>query len=130
NHAFEKYTRNLDDFTSFIQPALKTLWRKLSADQLAQLKLRGYSTFDLLWNDVTGLDPASGNGISGNIAYATTCGSRYLTRDNPKLDKRTTFDVSLETIKAGLKPTKYYDPDVTQSFTSSKTTSHVIQPSG
>jgi len=129
HHAFERYTRNLDDFTAFIQPALTRYWRTLSADQLAQLKLRGYSSFDLLWNDVTGLDPSSGNGISGNIAYANTCGSRYLTRDNPKLDKRTTYDVSLPVILSGLKPTKYYDADITQSFTSSKTTSHVIQPS-
>jgi tyrosinase len=130
HHAFEPYTRNIDDFTAFIQPALKSYWRTLSADQLAQLKVRGYSSLDLLWNDVTGLDPSSGNGISGNIAYANTCGSRYLTRDNSKLDKRTAFDVSLPVVLSGLKPAKYYDPDVTQSFTSSKTASHMTQPSG
>jgi len=128
NHAFEAYTRNIDDFTAFIQPALMAYWKKLSPDQLAQLKLRGYSTFDNLWNDVTGLDPASGNGISGNMAFANTCGSRYLTHDNPKLDKKTAYDVSLPVILAGLKPVEFYNADVTLSFTSSKTSSHMIQP--
>jgi tyrosinase len=130
HHAFEMYTRNLDDFTAFIQPALKSYWRTLSADQRAQLDLRGYTSLDLLWNEVTGLDPKTGNGNSANMAFANTCGSRYLTRDNPKLDKRTTFDVSIQTILAGLEPKKYYDPDITQSFTSSKTTSHNAQPGG
>ena len=128
NHAFERYTRNIADFTSFIQPALKAFWKTLSAAQLAQLKLRGYSTFDLLWNDVTGLDPKSGNGISGNMAFANTCGSRYLTRDNPKLDAKTTYDTSLPVILSGLQPTQFYNADVALSFTSSKTTSHVVQP--
>src|SRR5258708_478312 len=130
DHAFELYTRNLDDFTAFIQPALKSYWRTLSADQRAQLNLRGYTSLDLLWNEVTGLDPSSGNGNSGNMAFANTSGSRYLTRDNPKLDKRSAFNVSLQTILAGLQPKKYYYPDVTQSFTSAKTTSHNAQPGG
>lgn len=128
NHAFERYTRNLDDFTSFIQRALMSYWKTLSPAQLAQLKTRGYPAFDNLWNDVTGLDPTSGNGISGNMAYANTCGSRYLTRDNPKFDKKTTFDVSPEVILAGLKPVEFYNADITLSFASSKTPSHNTPP--
>jgi tyrosinase len=128
SRAFERYTLNLDDFTSFVQRALVSYWKSLSTEQLEQLKTRGYSNFDSLWNDVIGLDPSSGNGISGNIAYANTCGSRYLTRDNPKLDKKTAYDVSLPVILAGLKPVAFYDPDITLSFTSSKTPSHNTQP--
>jgi tyrosinase len=128
DHAFERYTRNLGDFTSFIQPALMAYWKTLSAAQLAQLKTRGYSTFDNLWNDVTGFDPSSNNGISGNMAYANTCGSRYLTRDNPKLDAKTAYNTSLPVILSGLKPVEFYDADVTLSFTSSKTASHEMQP--
>jgi tyrosinase len=130
NRPFDRYTRNLAEFTSFIQPSLKAYWNTLSAAQRGQLKLRGYSTFDLLWNDVTGLDPVSGNGISGNIAYATPCGSRYLTRDNPKLDAKTAYDVSRPIILSGLQPVQFYNADITLSFTSTKTASHVIEPSG
>ena len=28
------------------------------------------------------------------MAYAITCGARYLSRDNPKFDKATAYDVS------------------------------------
>jgi tyrosinase len=130
NMPFERYTRNLADFSSFIKPALTAYWNSLSAAQRAQLKTRGYATFDSLWNDVDGYDPSTQNGIAGNIAYANTCGSRYLTRDNPKFDARTAYDVSLPVIVSGLKPQLFYSPDISLSFTSSKTASHEVQPNG
>jgi len=129
NHPFEPYTSNLAVFTSFIQPALQTFWNSLNADQRAQLNVRGYPEFENLWNDVTGFSPSANNGISGNIAYATTCASRYLTRDNPKLDKKTAFDVSPFVILAGLLPIDFYNVNAILSFTSSKTPSHNTQPS-
>ena len=122
NRPFEPYTSNLAVFTSFIEQSLKAYWNTLTAAQRSQLKTRGYPDFNSMWNDVTG------NGVSGNIAYATTCASRYLTRDNPKLDPKTAYDVSLPVIVSGLKPKDFYNSDITLSFTSSKTTSHEVQP--
>jgi tyrosinase len=130
NRPFERYTSNLAVFTSFIQAPLQAYWNTLSADQRSQLKTRGYPDFDSMWNDVTGYNPSSQNGIAGNIAYATTCGSRYLTRDNPKLDKKTAYDVSPFVILAGLLPVDFYNVNNILSFTSSKTTSHEVQPNG
>lgn len=124
---FEPHTRNLAVFTSFIQQAMSDYLNTLTPAQVTQLNKRGYNTFDKLWNDVTGFSPnvvKGGAGITGNVAYATTCGSRYLTRDNPKLDKRTAVNVSPFMVLSGLTPTAFYDPDVSQSFTSSKTDSH------
>src|SRR5215470_198066 len=85
NQPFEPYTRNLAVFTSLLQPALLAYWKTLTPGQLAQLTARGYTSFDKVWNDVTGFDPTipkGGAGITENVAFATTCGSRYLTRDN------------------------------------------------
>ena len=129
NHPFEPYTSNLAVFTSSTQPALKSYFDSLNAAQRAQLKTRGYPDFDSLWNDVNGFSASQNNGISGNIAYATTCASRYLTRDNPKLDKKTTFDVSPFVILAGLLPVDFYNSNAVLSFTSSKTPSHNTPPS-
>jgi tyrosinase len=126
--AFELYTKNLDVFTSFIKPALTSYWNGLTSAQRGQLNIRGYKQFDLLWNDVTGLDPSSGNGISGNMAYAITCGARFLSRDNPKLDPATAHDCSPYIIESGLQPTAFYNPTVSLSFTSSKTPSHNTPP--
>ncbi len=128
NLPFERYTRNLAVFTDFIKPSLTAYWNTLDSAQLAQLKTRNYTSIDDVWNDVNGLDPKSGNGVSGNIAYATTCGSRYLTRDNPKLDEKTAYDVSKDVIKAGLKPKEFWNEDIKLSFTSSRTANHLIQP--
>jgi tyrosinase len=124
--AFEPYTGNLALFTSFIQAPLTKYWNSLSPAQLAQLDIRGYKSFDLLWNDVNGFDPDPNvqAGISGNIGYAITCGARYLSRTNPKLDANTTYDVSLPVILAGLAPVEFYDANILQSFASSKTPSH------
>jgi tyrosinase len=128
--AYEPYTSDLARFTAFLQPALKGYWGSLNPAQRAQLKLRGYTEFDLLWNDVTGYSPKNDFGISGNLAYATTCGSRYLTRENPKLDKNTAYDVSPFVVDAGLSCTEFYRSEGNLSFTSSKTSSHSAQPDG
>ena len=131
--AFEPYTKNLAVFTDFIKPTMQGFWNGMSAGQQDQEKIRGYTSFDLLWNDVTGFDPTvgkNGAGISGNEAFATTCAARYLSRDNPKLDAKTTFDVSAFVVIAGLLPIDFYNKVDYLSFTSSMTTSHVVQPSG
>lgn len=128
HHAFEPYTSNLAVFKSFIHAPLKSYFDSLSVAQRAQLTVRGYPDFDSLWNDVDGYSKSQKNGISGNIAYATTCASRYLTRDNPKLDKKTAFDVSPIVILAGLLPIDFYNSNNVLSFTSSKTKSHNTPP--
>jgi tyrosinase len=123
--AFEPYTGNLALFTSFLKPTMRSYWNSLSPAQHAQLDARGYKAFDDLWNDVTG------GGISGNEAFAITCGARYLSRDNPKLDAKSAKNVSPKIINAGLEATDFYNPDLSfLSFTSSKTPSHNTQPSG
>lgn len=126
--AFEPYTRNLAVFTSFLQPALRCYWKCLSKPQRAQLAIRGYPDFDSLWNDVIGLDATAKEGISSNISYATTCGSRYLTRDNPDLDRRTAAAVSKTAVILGLLPKEFYNDLSLVSFTSSRTPSHHASP--
>ena len=134
--AFEPYTGDLARFTAFLQPTLMKYWDSLNPAQRGQLNLRGYTDFDLLWNDVTGYSPKTddGVGISGNMAYAITCGSRYITRENPKLDPKTAYNVSPFVVYAGLLPTDFYNPEVNNlqlnlSFTSGKTPSHNTPPS-
>lgn len=126
--AFEPVTRNLATFTSFIQQPLQTYWNSLSSAQRNQLNIRGYTDFDLLWNDVTGYSPSQQNGISGNMGYAVTCGSRYLTSDNPQLDDKTKYNVSPPVICSGLAPKQFYNPEPSLSFTSAKTPSHNTAP--
>jgi tyrosinase len=123
--AFEPYTGNLQRFTNFVKPALTKYWNALSSSQRAQVKIRGYATFDDLWSGPAGV---TGAGVAGNEAYANTCGARYLSRGNPKFDKETAYDVSAFIVTAGLLPTDFYNADNLLSFTSSKTTSHEIQP--
>jgi tyrosinase len=128
--AFEPYTRNLAVFTSFIRQPLMSYWNSLNSEQRAQLNARGYGSFDALWNDVTGYDPhqATPHGVSGNMAYADTCGSRYLTRDDPKLDGKTAYNVSPFVVYSGLLTTDFYNPTIEISFNSSKTPSHNTAP--
>jgi tyrosinase len=132
NEAFAPYTKNLAVFTSFIKPTLSNYWNNLSAAQRAQLDARGYKTFADVWNDVTGFTTTikGGGGISGNEAFAVTCGARYLSRDNPKLDDKTAQGVSEFVVYAGLLPTDFYNSVNILSFTSSKTASHNAPPGG
>jgi tyrosinase len=127
--AYAAFTGNIAVFSAFIEPALRNYFNGLTSAQRAQLDIRGYSSFDLLWNDVNGYSPQNNAGISGNIAFAPTCSARYLSRGNPNLDPKTAYDVSPGVIRSGLAPTLFYDEDVSQSFTSSKTPSHNTAPS-
>jgi tyrosinase len=128
--AYEPYTGNLAKFTSFIKTPLTNYWNTLTPAQRTQLDTRGYTAFDKLWNDVTGYDPDPNvqAGISGNEAFAITCGSRYLSRDNPAFDTQTAYDCSPFVIYGGLLPTDFNNPTTYLSFTSSKTTSHNSAP--
>lgn len=128
--AYAPYTRNMKVFTDFIKPALQRWWATLSPEQLKQLETRGYTSLDVAWNDVTGATMVNGQpaSIAGNMAFAITCGARYLSLDNPGLDKSTQTAVSANTVITGLKPTRYYDPTASRSFTSSKTATHLMQP--
>lgn len=124
DQAYARYTLNLDVFTAFIQPTLLNYWGILNSAQIEQLNNRGYTDFYKMWNDVTG------NGDPKNMAFATTERSRYLTRENPNLDKYTAVNVAPGMILGGLWPTDFYDPVPYDSFTSSKTSSHGTQPPG
>lgn len=126
--AYAPYTGNLARFTSFIQPAFQQYWNSLDTQQRQQLAARGYADFGALWNDVTGYNADAKTGISGNAGYAITCGARYLWRQNARLDAKTAAAVSPDTIHAGLSPVDFYNSDVSRSFTSSRTASHVDSP--
>ncbi|KRB07158.1 tyrosinase family protein [Lysobacter sp. Root690] len=128
--AYSPFTGNLLKFTEFVKPSLLKYWNSLSSDQRAQLNSRGYPTFDDAWNDVTGYSLAQKAGLSGNQSYAITCGARYLSRSNPKLDAKTAYDVSPDIVSSGLTPTLFYDPSISNSFASSKTATHLVQPDG
>lgn len=128
--AYAPYTGNLQKFTRFVQPSLARYWNSLDPDQRQQLATRGYKTFEDAWYDVTGFSLAQKTGLSGNQAFAITCGARYLSRDNRHLDAKTRYDVSAVVVRHGLTPTAYYDPDITRSFTSSRTASHLMQGDG
>ncbi|MGK9235006.1 tyrosinase family protein [Inquilinus limosus] len=127
---FAPYTGNLALFTAFLQPSLQGYWNSLSADQRMQLGIRGYHAFDDLWSDVLGYSMVGCEkvGLAGNQAFVVTGGARYLSRDNPKLDDKTGFDVSLPVILAGLLPTDFNNDLAFLSFTSSRTPSHNSPP--
>jgi tyrosinase len=128
--SYAPYTRNLKVFTDVTQPAMKDYWNSLSSQQRGQMDARGYTSFELFWNDVTGYSPKQDAGVSGNMAFAITCGARYLSRDNRQLDPKTKESVSLDTIIHGLAPFDFHNETPSLSFTSSKTASHVVQPDG
>src|SRR4051794_31156063 len=97
--AYKPYTTDIVAFTNFIQPALKEYWNALSNEQRAQQEQRGVTSFEELWEGVTGgSDPANG-------AFAATARARYLTRQSPGLDKGTTYDASRQVVLGGLAPT-------------------------
>lgn len=122
DQAYARYTLNLDIFTSFIKAPLNAYWDTLNTAQRNQLNIRQYFNFSDLWNDVTG------NGVPGNMCFATTANARYLTRENPKLDPATAKNCSPEVIETGLKVVDYYNLDVSLSFSSTKTPSHMTPP--
>jgi tyrosinase len=126
--AYEPVTQNLDVFTKRLRPALEAYWKTLNTDQINQLNIRGYTTIDAMWNDVIGFDPSLEGGTSGNRAFSPWCGARYLTRDNPKLDPKTAYNVSPFVVYSGLEPIDFYNPQLQLSFNSLKTPSHNTQP--
>jgi tyrosinase len=122
DQTYARYTLNLDVFTSFIQSPLLTYWNSLSIPQRDQLKIRKYFEFKDLWNDVTG------NGSPPDMCFATTDNARYLTRENPDLDPYTAGNCTPDKILAGLEVLEYYDSEVSLSFSSTKTPSHMTPP--
>lgn len=125
---YSPYTGNLEKFTKLMKPEMEKYFAALSPEQLKQLASRGYTSFDQVWNDVTGYNPADQSGISGNMAFAITCGARYPSVTNRKLNPSTAHAVSPTVVTAGLEPQLYYDQTIGNSFTSSKTESHLMQP--
>ena len=99
--AFEPYTGNLSLFTSLLQPALTS-----TGTASTPRSERSYTSAATPTSTACGtshwLLPPQKYGISGNMAYAITCGSRYLTRANPKLDEKTAYDVSPFVVYSGL----------------------------
>jgi tyrosinase len=132
--AYEPYTGNIDKFTRFIKPTMQSYWNGLSAQQRTQLDRRGYTQFEQVWYDVQGAvpnaDPKKIYAVAGNMAFASNCNARYLTRENPALDAATAYDVSAEVVGGGLLADMFYADDIARSFNSSKTPSHNTQPSG
>jgi tyrosinase len=128
--AYAPFTKDIGTFTSFIQPSLKRYWNGLNTAQLAQLNSRGYKSFELMWNDVTGYNPnlKPPRVDPENMAFAQTSGARYLTRSNPKLSPDVAKNVSEFMVYAGLLPTSFYDPITQVSFNSSKAPSHNTAP--
>jgi tyrosinase len=133
DRAYEPYTGDLARFTAFVKPELRKYWDTLSSKQCEQLNDRGYKALDDLWNDA-----ATGNGKKADQPFAITSRARYLSRDNPKLDAKTAYNVSDYMVSKALKPTDFYNPTegdiegrktLELSFTSSKTDSHHKQPS-
>jgi tyrosinase len=134
DNAYEPFTGNLEKFTKFIQPTLMKYWDSLSHAQRQQLDARGYTKFDQVWFDVQGAvdnpDPNKIYAVAGNMAFAPTCGARYLTRDNPLLEGKAKEDVKPFIVSSGLKAPDFYNDEGELSFNSSKTASHNTQPSG
>jgi tyrosinase len=130
--AFEPYTKDINTFTSFIQPTLKQYWDGLNADQHGQLNRRGYTSFDAMWNDVTGYTttPPPPHVDPTNTAFAPTSIARYLSRTNPRLVPDVAYNVSAFVVYSGLLPTDFYDPITQISFNSSKAPSHNTPPPG
>ena len=127
---FLRYNKDISTFTTYFKSSMSSFWSTLNADQLAQLNTRGYSTFDLMWNDVTGYDPKSGKVIPGNSAFAANARSRYLSPYNPYFDKRTAFDAQLSTINFGLSAPDFVSTAPELSFNSSQQPSHNTAPGG
>lgn len=120
--AYNPYTDNLAVFTSFIEPALTQYWESLPSPQKSQLDTRGYKQIKDVWNDVTG------NGVSGNEGFAPTCGARYLSKSNPRLDADTANAASKFTVMSGLLAPDFYNSINYLSFTSIRTASHNTAP--
>ncbi len=123
-NAYLNYTKDLNTFTSFIKDAMTGYWGTLSTGQLAQLKLRGYNTFDDMWNEVTG------NGVAENMAFAQTARARHSSKSNPDLDPAVAYNCSPFVVYSGLWPQAFNDANAGLGFTSVKASSHNAAPAG
>jgi tyrosinase len=130
NAAYRRYTFNLEVFTDAIKAPLLRYWNALLPTQRAQLQLRGYATFDDMWNDMRAFNAKTNIASAGDIAFAPTFAARYLTRTNPNLDGKALADVAPDVVRDGLKPIRFTDPVVANSFTSVRATSHNVPPAG
>lgn len=120
--AYEPFTKDLALFTNFIKQPLNDYWNTLTKEQRGQLLIRQWPNFEDMWNAVLG------NGNPGDMCYATTANARYLTPQNSHLDPDVAAMCAPEQIEAGLQPIQYYNPNVSLSFTSTKTPSHMTPP--
>lgn len=127
---YAPFTKDIATFTKFIQPTLQRYWNGLSAAQRVQLNRRGYTSFDKMWNDVTGYTttPPPPHIDPTNTAFAPTAIARYLSRTNPKLPDDVAYNVDKFVVYSGLLPTDFYDPIHEISFNSSRTSSHNTPP--
>ncbi|MET4729482.1 tyrosinase [Lysobacter enzymogenes] len=128
DRAYAPFTVNLKLFTDYIKPTMAGYFERLDDDQRAQLKLRGYTTFEEAWCDVNGYYAAKQTGLTGNQAFAVTCAARYPSKSNARLDWRSQFAVSRLVVGAGLMPTHFQAESMAQSFTSPVAPSHLVQP--
>jgi tyrosinase len=128
--AYAPYTKDIATFTAYLQPSLKRYWNALNPAQIAQLNTRTYTSFDAMWNDVTGYTttPPPPHVDPTNTAFAPTPIARYLSRTNPQLTDQVKYNVSKFMVYAGLQPTNFYDPINDISFNSSRTPSHNTGP--
>jgi tyrosinase len=111
--AFNSYISSYDTFYNYMNPALTAFWNSRTPGQVHELNLRGYTSLDVLWDQV-----------KNNPMYATTPNARYLSRQNPQLDPKTAAMCSIDTLRSGLAPTTFIP------FNSGKTTSHTLPPTG
>jgi tyrosinase len=125
---YMKTTENLHIFSERMKPAIQAYQYSLNADQQEQLRLRGYGSFDDMWNSMTGYDMEHDAFISANLAYANTCNSRFPSKAHPNLDERTVRTTSKSVVYSGLGAMQFYSNDIALSFNSSRTASHVIPP--
>src|SRR5262249_5730965 len=98
---YKPYTKDYETFAAFIKAPLESYFNGLNADQRQQQVLRGFQTFDDLWQNMLSCTALS------DRSYAETVRARYLTRENPNLDAKTADEASPEMIAIGLLPTRF-----------------------
>ena len=110
---YSKYMSSFDTFYNYLNPAMETFWKSLSADQLAALNVRGMPTLDSVWTQVKG-------GM-----FQVTPNARYLRSGNACLSEATQGEVSKENVEDGLSAPTF------DTFNSGQTKQHSqMSPSG
>jgi tyrosinase len=119
------FTRNIDTFSKYIQPALDAYWKSLNKVQLAQLQVRGLNNTADLWAAVALPDDP------GDRPFAETKIARWYTATNRKLDENASANVAATVVRGGLGAKLFYDAaGKIDSFNSVKTPSHHTAPGG